>query len=75
MDQPDRPHQAANSPPSSPPPPEAPHVARSPGASADDADERRSPFTPRELIRQLYLIGAAVVVLLSLAIWLMMSIA
>ena len=32
----------------------------------------RFPLSPKEMIRQIYLISGAVVVLLSLAIWLMM---
>ncbi len=44
--------------------------------SADDAAERvqeRFPLTTREMVRQIYLISGAVVVLLSLAIWLLIS--
>lgn len=35
--------------------------------------QERSPFSTREIIRQIYFISGAVIVLLSLAIWLMVS--
>lgn len=33
----------------------------------------RFPFSTKEMVRQIYIISGAVIVLLSLAIWLMMS--
>ena len=33
----------------------------------------RFPFSAKEMIRQIYIVSGAVIVLLSLAIWLMMS--
>ncbi len=40
--------------------------------SADSAQER-FPLSTRDMIRQIYLLSGAVIVLLSLAIWLMIS--
>ena len=40
--------------------------------AAPDLQER-FPFSTKEIIRQIYFISGAVIVLLSLAIWLMMS--
>ena len=38
-----------------------------------ESEPARSPISPREMVRQIYLISAVVIVLLSLAIWLMIS--
>ena len=42
-------------------------------AQTPESEPARSPISPREMVRQIYLISAVVIVLLSLAIWLMIS--
>ena len=51
-------------------------VQTSPAPPADHPSEQveeRFPFSTREMIRQIYVLSGAVVVLLSLAIWLLIS--
>ncbi len=51
----------------------APETQTSRTSQTPETEVFRSPISPRDIVRQIYLISAVVIVLLSLAIWLMIA--